>query len=72
MDAKKFDITQWFNPELALEHAEKHAKSCTGFIADSKVREMAQTVSDAGFAFARAQVAAGRAFGDAIQKATRI
>jgi len=71
MDAKKFDVTQLFNPELALEHAEKHAKSCNGFITDTKMREMAQTITDAGFAFARAQVAAGRAFGDAVQKAVR-
>lgn len=72
MDAKTFDMTKFFNPESALEHAEKHAKSCAGFISDARVREAAETVSAAGFEFARAQVAAGRAFGDAVRKAFQI
>jgi len=69
MDATKFDVTRFFNPESALEHAEKHVKSCTGFIANSDIRKMTETVSTAGFEFARAQVAAARAFGEAVKKA---
>jgi uncharacterized protein (DUF1778 family) len=72
MDAKTFDMTKFFNPESALDHAEKNTKSCTGFILDAQVRQAAETVSAAGFEFARAQVAAGRAFGDAMRKAFQI
>jgi len=72
MNAAKFDVTKMFDPVQALDHAEKHAKNCASFIADTKSREMAQTISTAGFEFARAQVAAGQAFGEAMRKAFQI
>lgn len=72
MDAAKFDMTRFFRPEVALEHAEKQAKSCTGFIPNADVRRMAETVNTAGFEFARAQLSAARAFGETVQKAFQI
>ena len=72
MQTEKFDITRFFRPEVALEQAEKQAKSCVGFIPNAEVRKVAETVNTAGFEFARAQIAAARAFGETVQKAFQI
>jgi hypothetical protein len=66
------DATKFFNPETALEQAEKHAKSCTGFIPNTKVRDLVETINLAGFEFARAQVAAARELETALKKAWQI
>lgn len=72
MDATKFDVTRFFQPEVVLEHAEKHVKNCTGFIANSDFRKMTETFSTASFDFARSQLSAARTFGETVQKAFQI
>lgn len=72
MDATKFDFTKFFDPIAAIEQAEKNTKSCTGFITDSTARTATESLTDAGFQFARAQATATQAFGEAIKKVFQI
>jgi len=68
MNINKLDMTKFFDPESALDQAEKHYKSCTGFIADKTFREATETITSASFNLIRAQVAAYRVWEDTVQK----
>lgn len=58
-----------FDVDAALEQIEKNAKMATEMIVDKKSREMAEAVTTAGMAFARAQAQAVKVYGDAVKKA---
>lgn len=72
MSATKSELPGWFNPEQALEQVERHTKTCTSFIPDSRLRGVAEIMTTAGFEFGRAQVSAGRAWNEAVKRAFQI
>ena len=72
IDFSKFDAAKLFDVDAAISKMEENTKTATGYIYDAKTRELTQTVTAAGFEFARAQAAAAKAFGEAVKKAVQI
>jgi len=72
IDFAKFDPAKIFDVDTVISQLETNVKTATGYITDTKAREIAETVSAASFAFAKAQAEAARAFGEAVKKAIQI
>ena len=72
IDFSKFDASKMFDVDATLTKMEENTKTATGYIYDAKARDLAQTITAAGFEFARAQTAAAKAFGEAVKKAVQI
>lgn len=72
MSTPKFDFEKFFNPEAALTQFEKHAKTMNSYIMDEHLRQVTETMTAAGFEFARTQAQATKAFGDAVKTVFKI
>ncbi len=72
IDFAKIDPAKLFDVDAVITQMETNAKSATALITDKKARELAETVSAASFAFAKAQADAAKAFGEAVKKALQI
>jgi hypothetical protein len=72
IDFAKFDPAKLFDVDAVIKQMEDNTKTATAMITDKKARDIAETVSAASFAFAKAQAEAARAFGEAVKKAIQI
>ena len=72
IDFAKFDPAKLFDVDTVIKQMENNAKSATAMITDKKARDIAESVTAASFAFAKAQAEAARAFGEAVKKAIQI
>jgi hypothetical protein len=61
-----------FDMEDVITNLERNTKSCVDFIYPETARTFAQTMTGAGFEFARAQMAATRALHDGVRRAFQI
>jgi hypothetical protein len=72
IDFTKFDPAKLFDVDAVIKQLETNTKTATAMITDKKARDIAETVTAASFAFAKAQAEATRAFGEAVKKAVQI
>jgi hypothetical protein len=72
IDFAKFDPAKIFDVDAVIQQMETNTKTATALITDVKARELAETVTAASFAFAKAQAEAARAFGEAVKRAIQI
>jgi hypothetical protein len=66
-DFSKFDTKKLFDADAAINNLEDQASTATGYITDTKVRDMVNMVNSATFAFARAQIEAAKTYGEAVK-----
>jgi hypothetical protein len=67
IDFTKFDTKKFLDADVVLDNLEGHATTATGFITDSKVRDMINSVNSATFAFARAQIEAAKIYAESVK-----
>jgi len=72
IDFSKFDVAKMFDVSAAIAQMEEANAKALDLITDKKARGIAETVSAASFAFAKAQADAAQAFGEAVKKAIQI
>jgi hypothetical protein len=72
IDFSKFDVAKMFDVSAAIDQMQQANSKALDLITDKKARSIAETVSAASFAFAKAQAEAARAFGEAVKKAIQI
>ena len=72
IDFAKLDPAKLFDVDAAISTMETNSKSAMAMITDKKARELAETITQASFEFARVQAAAAKAYADAVRKAIQI
>lgn len=72
IDFAKLDPAKLFDVDAVIRQMEDNTKTATALITDKKARDIAESVTAASFAFARAQAEAARAFGEAVKRAIQI
>lgn len=69
IDYTKFDTSKMFDVDAVIAAVEKNNKTLLGYVTDTKVKTVAESVSAASFDFVRAQAAAARTYGQAVKSA---
>lgn len=72
IDFTKLDPAKLFDVDGVIRQMEENTRSATALITDKKARDIAESVTSASFAFARAQAEAARTFGEAVKRAIQV